>query len=98
MGKPESVVTVPILDQNSQIEINQTISKQSTMKTIKICSWNIRRGLLIREEEVKSLIRINALNVIFLVEIDTNAVNVETDYKIQGFKTASRLDSCKSHA
>jgi len=56
-------------------------------KRVKIGSWNVRRGLLIREEELRSLIRTNKLNVIFLVETDTNAVNEESDYQIEGFKT-----------
>ena len=87
MGEPKSVDTIPILKQNTRVELNQTNSKQSRSKKIKVCSWNIRRGLIIREEELKSLIRANTLNVIFLVETDTNAVNVESDFKISGFKT-----------
>ena len=36
---------------------------------------------------MKSIIQQNKLNIIFLVETDTDAVNSETDYKIEGFKT-----------
>ena len=60
---------------------------QPKMKTVNICAWNISRGLVIREEEIKSLVRLNALNIIFLVETDTSAINSETDYRIPGFKT-----------
>ena len=54
---------------------------------IRVCSWNIRRGLIIREQELKNIIKQNKLNIIFLVETDTNAVNKESDFKIEGFKT-----------
>ena len=56
-------------------------------KLINICSWNIRRGLLIREEELKEMIKTKNLNIIFLVETDTTSVNSENDYKVPGFKT-----------
>ena len=52
-----------------------------------VCSWNIRRGLLIREEELKDIIKTNNLDVIFLVETDTTSVSVENDYKLPGLKT-----------
>ena len=34
-----------------------------------------------------NLITQNSINIIFLVETDTLAVNSEEDYKLQGFKT-----------
>ena len=40
-----------------------------------------------REAELTSIIQQNKLNLVFLVETDTNAVNNEADYKIKGFKT-----------
>ena len=54
---------------------------------INVCSWNIRRGLAIREQELTNIIKINQINIIFLVETDTSATNNENDYSIQGFKT-----------
>ena len=54
---------------------------------VRICSWNIRRGLVIREPELKQMISAHSLNIIFLVETDTCAVNEEKDYRIPGFKT-----------
>ena len=56
-------------------------------KQVRVCSWNIRRGLILREQEIISLIKQNSINILFLVETDTNEVNVDTDYTIQGFKT-----------
>ena len=36
---------------------------------------------------MKEIIKENKLNVIFLVETDTAAINKDTDYQIEGFKT-----------
>ena len=33
------------------------------------------------------------INIMFLVETDTNAINKEEDYKIEGFKTVLPLKS-----
>ena len=67
-------------------------------KTVNICAWNIRRGLVIREEEIKSLVRLNSLNIVFLVETDTSAINSETDYRIPGFKTLiQKKDNAQDH-
>ena len=67
---------------------NQTNQTNKTRrKNIIFCSWNIRRGLVIREQELKSIINSNGVDIIFLVETDTNSINNENDYKISGFKT-----------
>ena len=66
--------------------LNQKEKSQDPMK-INVCSWNIRRGLAIREQELTNIIKINQINMIFLVETDTSAINNENDYSIQGFKT-----------
>ena len=75
--------SIPVLNPASKKpEINPP-----TLKNINICSWNIRRGLIIRELELREMIKKSLVNIIFLVETDTVAVNDESDYKIQGFKT-----------
>ena len=43
--------------------------------------------LIIREQELKSIINSNAINMIFLVETDTVNISNENDYRIPGFKT-----------
>ena len=55
--------------------------------SINICCWNIRRGLLIREPELKEIIAQNKINIIYLVETDTTSIVSEADFKIPGFKT-----------
>ena len=74
------------MDSNPNVKsINNRRSLNSTQ--IRICSWNIRKGLILREEELKSIIQHNKLNIVFLVETDTNAINTETDFRIKNFKT-----------
>ena len=67
--------------------MTQTRTIQNKQVQITVCSWNIRRGLLIREEELKALIKTKGIDVFFLVETDSNTVNDESDYQIEGFKT-----------
>ena len=54
---------------------------------INVGCWNIRRGLVIREKELMEIIKENSLDIVFLAETDTTAVNNENDYLIAGFKT-----------
>ena len=84
---------IPIL--NKQVPPNKyqpAITKKDRNQKINntglnVCSWNIRRGLVKRESELKNIINTNYLSVIFLVETDTYAINQEEDYQISGFKT-----------
>ena len=78
MGESTTVDPVP----NATSVLNP--SKQ---KLITVSSWNIRRGLVVREQELKEIINSNAINAVFLVETDTHAINSELDYQIRGFKT-----------
>ena len=71
-----------------QPAIGKTDQNQKISNTgLNVCSWNIRRGLVIRESELKNIIHTNSLGLIFLVETDTYAINQEEDYQIPGFKT-----------
>ena len=54
---------------------------------LKICSWNIRRGLIIRELELKNILKTEKVNIMFLVETDTKMLNGKEDYKIEGYET-----------
>ena len=57
------------------------------MVTTNIGCWNIRRGLLKRETEIKNLITEQKLDILILVETDTNMISTEKDYVLAGFKT-----------
>ena len=53
---------------------------------LKICTWNIKRGLVKRELEIKELLKREDIDIIFLTETDIK-LSSEDDYKIEGFKT-----------
>ena len=53
--------------------------------------WNIRRGLLKREHEIKDMLTSQKLDILFLVETDTNAILEEKDYKLTGYQTVFAL-------
>ena len=42
---------------------------------------------MICEQELKDIITKQSSNIIFLVETDSNSINSDADYQIQGFKT-----------
>ena len=68
-----------------------TVPITSGLTDFKVCSWNIRRGLVKRELELIELIKSHKLDIIFLVETDSNVIQTEKDYKIEGFKTEFHL-------
>ena len=41
---------------------------------LKICCWNIRKGLVKRETELKMLLAEENIDVLFLTETDTKAI------------------------
>ena len=94
MGKPEPMAAIPIpipvlTHQGPQ-------PRDLGGDKIGVGCWNIRRGLLIREQELKEIIKSSSLNIIFLTETDTTWVNSDTDYKINGFKTIVQLKKSES--
>ena len=51
------------------------------------CQWNIKRGLICRESEIKSILKEEEVDIMFLTETDTRAVLKETDYQLAGYNT-----------
>ena len=49
--------------------------------------WNIRRGLIRRERDIKNLINQEKMEVLFLVEKDSVMVKAPEDFKVEGFTT-----------
>ena len=85
MGKSATVDTNPNPVLNAPKNTNPL--KNNSSKDTNVCCWNIRRGLIVREQELIEIIKVNDISVIFLVETDTVAINTETDFTIDGFKT-----------
>ena len=66
---------------------------------LNICCWNIRRGLAKREIEIVNLLESQKIDVLFLVETDTNIITEENDFKIKGYSTVfptKKEDDCKT--
>ena len=54
---------------------------------LKICSWNIQRGLIKRELEPKNILKAEKVNIMFLVKTDITLLNGKEDFKIEGYET-----------
>ena len=61
-------------------------------KYLKVVSWNIRRGLVTRELELKNILRKEQIDIIFLTEADTRAISTESDYQIEGYTKLNTSD------
>ena len=82
----------PAIIPNSDTAPSATTKEPNHFKLVNeiktnIGCWNVRRGLLKRETDIKNLIADQKLDILFLVETDTNSVTSEKDYIIPGFKT-----------
>ena len=91
MGLPkEERVTIqpkqPILNSNPNSTKSQH-NKNINFTCLKICEWNIRKGLVKRETELRLLLQDEKIDIIFLTETDTKAIQSSADYSIAGFKT-----------
>jgi hypothetical protein len=68
MGISQPVDSIPMLNQlnrtpNQNNPVNKEQKPTSSKNTVNICAWNIRRGLLIREEELKLIIKSNKIGM-----------------------------------
>ena len=64
---------------------NEIKTKKGDM--LNCATWNVRRGLVLREIEIKEILVNEKIDIFFLTETDTKSINCETDYKILGFET-----------
>ena len=62
------------------------IPKLAKKQHLKIGTWNVRRGLIIRENEITNLLVTEEIDIIFLTETDIKRQNA-TGYKIKGYTT-----------
>ena len=54
---------------------------------LNIVCWNIRKGLITRELELKQLLQNEKIDIMFLTETDTHSLSSKTDYQIEGYET-----------
>ena len=52
-----------------------------------LATWNIRRGLIVRELELKNMLEEEKIDVIFITETDTRDLENENSYQVEGYKT-----------
>ena len=96
ISKPDSVSRPVHCKLNSKNKSDQ-ITKQDKSKTVTknstttIVSWNIRRGLICREAELKEILLKNRIGIIFLVETDVKEVNAPEDYIINGYSIVVQM-------
>ena len=64
---------------------NQKTVKEKS-RHVRIGTWNVRRGLIRRENEISQLLQSEDFDVLFLTETDTKRQNA-ADYKIKGYTT-----------
>ena len=57
----------------------------NTKNELLCATWNIRRGLITRELELKNLQK--NIDVLFITETDTKNLLKEEDYSIDGYRT-----------
>ena len=82
----------PGTTQRMGLSEKKPITKKSILKNNKAPDpnfgcWNIRRGLVKRELEIRELLNKQDLPVLFLVETDTMQILEQKDYSVEGFKT-----------
>ena len=86
---PDLIVNQPIPKNShnlNQAKPDKNKTKKQVNKEFKIATWNIKRGLVKRELEIKELLNKEKINILFLTETDIILCNTE-DYKIEGFTT-----------
>ena len=79
MGKPPALDPngVPVTGPNKTKQENenernvQTNNKQETKRQLNIGTWNVRRGLVRRENEINDILKTHEVDIFFLTESDT---------------------------
>ena len=91
MGQPTTMVADPIsnvtINKKKQLNVPQTSEREK--RQLKIGTWNVRRGLITRDIEIKELMKSENIDVMFLTETDTKQINAEK-YKLVGFNTIAQ--------
>ena len=78
--------SIPKINASQKQKENQRTAQNNKKGNLNIATWNIRRGLLSKENELVNLLQSEELDVIVLTETDTKKINAQ-DYKISGYTT-----------
>jgi hypothetical protein len=79
MGESSPVDTKPVsninhisekLNKNKKSNQNKNVKVESNSRDLHIGTWNVRRGLVKRENEITNLLLSDDLDVLFLTETD----------------------------
>ena len=70
-----------------KVDGHQENVRKSALENLKIGSWNIKRGLVTKEIELRQILIEEEFYIIFLNETDTKQILSEKDYQIDGYET-----------
>ena len=101
MGKPPALDPngVPVngsngTNQKKENERNaRTNNKQETRRQLNIGTWNVRRGLVRRENEINDILKTHEVDIFFLTETDTKNAK---SFNLPGYTTMTQLCECES--
>ena len=62
-----------------------------SLPSVQCATWNIKRGLFKRENELKDMLSKENIDIMFVTESDTNALVNEEDFVLNGYKTIFHL-------
>ena len=62
------------------------------MRQLNIGTWNVRSGLIRRENEINDILKTNKVDILFLTETDTKNAK---SFNLQGYKTITQLCECE---
>ena len=66
------------------------MTQNKKKRNLNIAAWNIRRGLIIKENELVHLLHKDEIDFMFLTETDTSLHNAEM-FHIKGYTTHIQL-------
>ena len=71
---------------------NRTINKQETKRQLIIGTWNVRRGLVRRENEINDILKTHDVDIFFLTESDTKYAK---SFNLSGYTTVTQMSGCE---
>ena len=66
-------------------------AKRTKNLSIRCCQWNIKRGLICRENEIINILKEENVDIMFLTETDSKTIKKDTDFQIAGYDTVLPL-------